>query len=56
MKAQEIFDRLNNMELSEVARLTVATSDQYGVELFANCKTAEDVEALVAEIVKEEGV
>lgn len=50
MKAQEIFNRLDEMKLSKAARNIIETSDQFGIiEMFGDCYTAEQVEEVVAE-------
>lgn len=53
MNVQTIYDRLNSMELSESARDVIAATDQGGIELFAGCETAEDVEQIISEYFQE---
>ena len=54
-KAQDIYNRLDNMDLSEKARDVIATTDQFAiVDLFGDCKTAKDVEDIVKEYFDEE--
>lgn len=54
-KAQEIFNKLDNMDLSEKARGVIAGSDQFAIiDLFENCETAKDVEEIVNEYFNDE--
>ena len=54
-KAQEIFNKLDNMDLSEKARGVIAGSDQFAIiDLFENCETAKDVEEIVNEYFDDE--
>lgn len=49
-KAQEIFNRLDNMELSKKAREVIENTDQIAiVDMFGTCETAEEVEEIVNE-------
>lgn len=53
-RVQEIFNRLDAMDLSEKARDVIATSDQFTVvDLFGDCKTSEEVEDIVREYFEE---
>ena len=53
-KAQEIYKKLDNMDLSMLARSVINTTDQYGILLFDGLDEV-DVEMLCEEIAKEEG-
>lgn len=54
-KNQETCNRLDQMNLSEAAEDLIAQTDfNIMYELFGSCETAEDVEDLVREILKED--
>lgn len=47
-KAQDIFNKLRGMDLSQQAKNLIAECDQFAViDIFGECKTAEDVEEAV---------
>lgn len=54
-KAQETFNKLNNMDLSERARKVIEGCDQSTiVDFFENCETAKEVEEFVNEYFDDE--
>ena len=52
-KAQEIYKKLDDMNLSMLARSVINTSDQYGILLFEGLNEV-DVEILCEEIANDE--
>ena len=52
-KAQEIYKKLDGMDLSMLARSVINSSDQYGILLFDGLDEV-DVELICEEIAKEE--
>ena len=53
-KVQEIYKKLDGMNLSMLARSVINSSDQYGILIFDGLDEL-DVEMLCEEIAKEEG-
>ena len=53
IKAQEIYKKLDDMNLSMLARSVINSSDQYGILLFDGLDEV-DVEMLCEEIVNDE--
>ena len=54
-KNQETCNRLNEMELSERAESLISQTDfNIMSELFGHCETAEDVEEMAEEILRED--
>lgn len=47
-KAKDIFNKLDEMELSQKAKNLIASCDQLAIiDIFGECETAEDVEEAV---------
>lgn len=54
-KAQEVFNKLDKMNLSEKARTIISQSDQYAiVDMFGHCESPEQVEEVIEEYYGEE--